>query len=60
MKVGALCTSIRESVSGEIETVTDCVDVCLTSRRTETFLDVQLNVEGMEGVYESIKKYILD
>ncbi|CEL92910.1 unnamed protein product [Vitrella brassicaformis CCMP3155] len=49
--------SINALFQGETENVIECVDVCFTSRRTETFLDIQLNVEGSKDVYESIKKY---
>jgi len=54
--------SIKRLFEGEMENYIECLDVDYTSRRTETFYDIQLNIKGERGqelqnIAESIREF---
>lgn len=54
--------SIKRLFEGEMENYIECIDVDYSSRRNETFYDVQLNIKSergqeMQNIYESLHDF---
>ena len=43
---------------GKMISFINCKNIDYTSRRTETFYDIQLNIKGKKNIYESFQDYI--
>eukprot|EP00930_Biecheleria_cincta_P020154 TRINITY_DN1521_c0_g2_i1.p1 TRINITY_DN1521_c0_g2~~TRINITY_DN1521_c0_g2_i1.p1 ORF type:complete len:1276 (+),score=244.07 TRINITY_DN1521_c0_g2_i1:218-3829(+) len=57
--------SIKRLFEGEMENYIECLDVDYTSKRTETFYDIQLNIKSEKGhdlhnIEESLREFTAD
>ncbi|XP_025409585.1 ubiquitin carboxyl-terminal hydrolase 7 isoform X2 [Sipha flava] len=50
--------TIPKLFEGKMISYINCKNVDYTSKRTETFYDIQLNIKGKKNIYESFKDYI--
>ncbi|EKX72673.1 Ubiquitin carboxyl-terminal hydrolase family member protein [Theileria equi strain WA] len=48
--------SVKNIFEGEMETYIECIDIEFKSSRKETFEDIQLDVQGCDNIYDSLKK----
>jgi ubiquitin C-terminal hydrolase len=48
---------VQSLFRGRYDTVTQCTDISLTSRRDELFLDLSLDVKGLGTLENSLRKY---
>lgn len=58
MKGTSLEGTIPKLFEGKMISYIKCQNVDYTSRRTETFYDIQLNIKGKKNINESFKDYI--
>uniref|UniRef100_A0A182QCW3 Ubiquitin carboxyl-terminal hydrolase 7 n=1 Tax=Anopheles farauti TaxID=69004 RepID=A0A182QCW3_9DIPT len=58
MKGTSLEGTIPKLFEGKMISYIKCQNVDYTSRRTETFYDIQLNIKGKKNIQESFKDYI--
>ncbi|XP_026805459.1 ubiquitin carboxyl-terminal hydrolase 7 isoform X1 [Rhopalosiphum maidis] len=50
--------TIPKLFEGKMISYINCKNVDYSSKRTETFYDIQLNIKGKKNIYESFKDYI--
>ncbi|XP_050425413.1 ubiquitin carboxyl-terminal hydrolase 7 isoform X1 [Adelges cooleyi] len=50
--------TIPKLFEGKMISYINCKNVDYTSKRTETFYDIQLNIKGKKNIYESFQDYI--
>lgn len=50
--------TVNQLFQGKSEMFVECIDVDFSSRRTESFLDLQLNVKGCDNLEASLRQYI--
>lgn len=65
MKGTKMDGSIKRLFEGEMENYIECLDVDYTSKRTETFYDIQLNIKSEKGhdlqtIEESLREFTAD
>jgi len=65
MKGTAMDGSIKRLFEGEMENYIECLDVNYTSKRLETFYDIQLNIKSERGhdlrtIEESLREFTAD
>lgn len=58
MKNTAVDGSIKALFEGEYENYIECLDVDCTSRRRENFYDIQVDVEGVLSLEESLERFV--
>ncbi|XP_554912.2 ubiquitin carboxyl-terminal hydrolase 7 isoform X1 [Anopheles gambiae] len=58
MKGTSLEGTIPKLFEGKMISYIKCQNIDYTSRRTETFYDIQLNIKGKKNIQESFKDYI--
>ncbi|OII73582.1 uncharacterized protein cubi_03380 [Cryptosporidium ubiquitum] len=58
MKNTAVDGSIKALFEGEYENYIECLDVDCTSRRRENFYDIQVDVEGVKSLEESLQRFV--
>jgi ubiquitin carboxyl-terminal hydrolase 7 len=50
--------TVSKLFGGEMESFIKCRNVSYESARTETFYDIQLNIQGKANIYQSFWDYI--
>ncbi|KAK9170833.1 Ubiquitin carboxyl-terminal hydrolase family protein [Cryptosporidium meleagridis] len=58
MKNTSVDGSIKALFEGEYENYIECLDVDCTSRRRENFYDIQVDVEGVKSLEESLQRFV--
>lgn len=58
MKTTPADGSIKKLFGGELEVFIECLNVAYESKRTEVFYDLQLDIQNVASMVESLEKYV--